>query len=165
MTAETWGGVIYNARRSRPQSRRTESAWSAPQRRDRPARPPPMRGSGAPDRPSSPLEPADGGRGSIRNRPDRKPRAGGSIQSPRYPSSARRYANDRGGRRGNGQTSKRASAHAAARYPAGVPTAWRVRPPARQDSISARSEEHTSELQSLMRISYAVFCLKQKNKQ
>src|SRR3546814_1742867 len=28
----------------------------------------------------------------------------------------------------------------------------------------ARSEEHTSELQSLMRNSYAVFCLKQKNK-
>src|SRR3546814_2664740 len=28
---------------------------------------------------------------------------------------------------------------------------------------SARSEEHTSELQSLMRISYAVFCLKKKN--
>src|SRR3546814_5837429 len=28
-----------------------------------------------------------------------------------------------------------------------------------------RSEEHTSELQSLMRISYAVFCLKQKKKQ
>src|SRR3546814_9018938 len=27
----------------------------------------------------------------------------------------------------------------------------------------ARSEEHTSELQSLMRISYAVFCLKKKN--
>src|SRR3546814_6190202 len=27
-----------------------------------------------------------------------------------------------------------------------------------------RSEEHTSELQSLMRISYAVFCLKTKNK-
>src|SRR3546814_7992886 len=30
--------------------------------------------------------------------------------------------------------------------------------------IAARSEEHTSELQSLMRISYAVFCLKKKNK-
>src|SRR3546814_3308081 len=30
---------------------------------------------------------------------------------------------------------------------------------------SHRSEEHTSELQSLMRISYAVFCLKTKNKQ
>src|SRR3546814_16807844 len=29
--------------------------------------------------------------------------------------------------------------------------------------ISQRSEEHTSELQSLMRISYAVFCLKKKN--
>src|SRR3546814_2758295 len=28
-----------------------------------------------------------------------------------------------------------------------------------------RSEEHTSELKSLMRISYAVFCLKKKNKQ
>src|SRR3546814_9436566 len=28
----------------------------------------------------------------------------------------------------------------------------------------ARSEEHTSELQSLMRISYAVFCLKKKHK-
>src|SRR3546814_5411468 len=29
---------------------------------------------------------------------------------------------------------------------------------------AARSEEHTSELQSLMRISYAVFCLKKKHK-
>src|SRR3546814_3039898 len=30
-------------------------------------------------------------------------------------------------------------------------------------SFNARSEEHTSELQSLMRISYAVFCLKKKS--
>src|SRR3546814_4256513 len=30
-------------------------------------------------------------------------------------------------------------------------------------SLPFRSEEHTSELQSLMRISYAVFCLKKKN--
>src|SRR3546814_3959019 len=30
--------------------------------------------------------------------------------------------------------------------------------------VSSRSEEHTSELQSLMRISYAVFCLKKKKK-
>src|SRR3546814_10626125 len=30
---------------------------------------------------------------------------------------------------------------------------------------NARSEEHTSELQSLMRISYAVFCLKKKQQQ
>src|SRR3546814_3140223 len=30
-------------------------------------------------------------------------------------------------------------------------------------TCTGRSEEHTSELQSLMRISYAVFCLKKKN--
>src|SRR3546814_7517103 len=30
------------------------------------------------------------------------------------------------------------------------------------DNLMSRSEEHTSELQSLMRISYAVFCLKKK---
>src|SRR3546814_1622181 len=34
----------------------------------------------------------------------------------------------------------------------------------RQAHVVARSEEHTSELQSLMRISYAVFCLKKKKK-
>src|SRR3546814_5428543 len=33
----------------------------------------------------------------------------------------------------------------------------------RFDALHERSEEHTSELQSLMRISYAVFCLKKKN--
>src|SRR3546814_9366013 len=32
-------------------------------------------------------------------------------------------------------------------------------------AVDFRSEEHTSELQSLMRISYAVFCLKKNNKQ
>src|SRR3546814_7464566 len=32
-------------------------------------------------------------------------------------------------------------------------------------AVSRRSEEHTSELQSIMRISYAVFCLKKKNTQ
>src|SRR3546814_5688487 len=41
------------------------------------------------------------------------------------------------------------------------------RPGAWMDRVKAvfgyRSEEHTSELQSLMRISYAVFCLKKKN--
>src|SRR3546814_4120644 len=31
------------------------------------------------------------------------------------------------------------------------------------EQVNNRSEEHTSELQSLMRISYAVFCLKKKN--
>src|SRR3546814_5513756 len=33
------------------------------------------------------------------------------------------------------------------------------------DALALRSEEHTSELQSLMRISYDVFCLKKKTKQ
>src|SRR3546814_5637329 len=33
-----------------------------------------------------------------------------------------------------------------------------------QTQFYTRSEEHTSELQALMRISYAVFCLKKKNK-
>src|SRR3546814_1160823 len=47
----------------------------------------------------------------------------------------------------------------------------RGRPSSRQDvgrgpkDEHARSEEHTSELQSLMRISYAVFCLKKKQTQ
>src|SRR3546814_9766110 len=36
--------------------------------------------------------------------------------------------------------------------------------PGADASAGARSEEHTSELQSLMRISYAVFCLKKKKK-
>src|SRR3546814_1349599 len=39
-----------------------------------------------------------------------------------------------------------------------------VRGPVGLPSFRARSEEHTSELQSLMRISYAVFCLKKKKK-
>src|SRR3546814_2527106 len=42
----------------------------------------------------------------------------------------------------------------------------RLRPDAQELSLCfdpTRSEEHTSELQSLMRISYAVFCLKKKN--
>src|SRR3546814_6083098 len=39
----------------------------------------------------------------------------------------------------------------------------RFRPSPRQQASAARSDEHTSELQSLMRISYAVFCLKKKN--
>src|SRR3546814_7009165 len=42
---------------------------------------------------------------------------------------------------------------------------WRCGPTTttRVASSGARSEEHTSELQSLMRISYAVFCLKKKS--
>src|SRR3546814_3814214 len=65
-----------------------------------------------------------------------------------------------GARAGNRRRSARFSDP---RMPSAVPAR---RPtgltPAR--GIPARSEEHTSELQSLMRISYAVFCLKKKNK-
>src|SRR3546814_3311241 len=39
-----------------------------------------------------------------------------------------------------------------------------TRPPPSTPPANIRSEEHTSELQSLMRISYAVFCLKKKKK-
>src|SRR3546814_3661906 len=39
-----------------------------------------------------------------------------------------------------------------------------IRAYAEAASAERRSEEHTSELQSLMRISYAVFCLKKNNK-
>src|SRR3546814_11139697 len=46
------------------------------------------------------------------------------------------------------------------RAPSHRPAADREPP----DEQRRRSEEHTSELQSLMRISYAVFCLKKKNK-
>src|SRR3546814_1141210 len=45
--------------------------------------------------------------------------------------------------------------HAPRRAPAGAETT--------AGTARRRSEEHTSELQSLMRISYAVFCLKKKN--
>src|SRR3546814_2321107 len=52
----------------------------------------------------------------------------------------------------------------------GTPMTVRPAPPSatvkmtrKRSVVIARSEEHTSELQSLMRISYAVFCLKKKN--
>src|SRR3546814_6591888 len=50
-------------------------------------------------------------------------------------------------------------------YSAGDVPGWDLlRPVPYRRSAPARSEEHTSELQSLMRISYAVFCLKKKKK-
>src|SRR3546814_7689308 len=55
------------------------------------------------------------------------------------------------------------SVREAAPGPFGGPEAEPVQPPAAEGD--PRSEEHTSELQSLMRISYAGFCLKNKTKQ
>src|SRR3546814_6026019 len=40
----------------------------------------------------------------------------------------------------------------------------KIEPPQRRKLVQHRSEEHTSELQSLMRTSYAVFCLQKKKK-
>src|SRR3546814_2350645 len=73
--------------------------------------------------------------------------------------SDRRRAQPRKGRaeRNGGPSSSEPDAAGPARGTAAVlpPTGWRW-------SRACRSEEHTSELQSLMRISYAVFCLKKK---
>src|SRR3546814_6344229 len=55
-------------------------------------------------------------------------------------------------------------AHAVARGEQMGGSVHRFGPGANPCAIVARSEEHTSELQSLMRISYAVFCLKKKTK-
>src|SRR3546814_6728922 len=44
----------------------------------------------------------------------------------------------------------------------GLASLQAVLQPAETDYLYFRSDEHTSELQSLMRISYAVFCLKKK---
>src|SRR3546814_10033935 len=50
-----------------------------------------------------------------------------------------------------------------AREAAKVEEVVRITLEQRPSGATHRSEEHTSELQSLMRISYAVFCLKKKN--
>src|SRR3546814_5410133 len=58
----------------------------------------------------------------------------------------------------------RCAVAAAAAAALSISTAGRPLPPIRSTTATSRSEEHTSELQSLMRISYAVFCL-HKNKE
>src|SRR3546814_7177759 len=61
-------------------------------------------------------------------------------------------------------TANRSSANRTALSPSYRTTPAVNRAPPACLSLRNRSEEHTSELQSLMRISYAVFCLKKKNK-
>src|SRR3546814_5001106 len=75
---------------------------------------------------------------------------------------------DCGGARFVKAAGRRSSAWScAARVPPSHPVRQHKRPPMQAPRearrFPMRSEEHTSELQSLMRISYAVFCLKKKN--
>src|SRR3546814_5266246 len=92
--------------------------------------------------------------------------AGGRAFRPRLARAARRAA--RTGRRAQDAARRHAEARAGTlRQPARLesarqaPAALAV-PPGRALPGRLRSEEHTSELQSLMRISYAFFCLKKK---
>src|SRR3546814_5202326 len=61
-------------------------------------------------------------------------------------------------------TEARATPRAGTRCWADGAASWPRSPPKCVMAGRRRSEEHTSELQSLMRISYAVFCLKKKKK-
>src|SRR3546814_8019797 len=83
---------------------------------------------------------------------DRTP---GADAADRHGSGDRRGAGGSGGCRG---------APESGRLVVAGPAAHRARAH-RDRAVGGRSEEHTSELQSLMRISYAVFCLKKKKQQ
>src|SRR3546814_6559049 len=77
----------------------------------------------------------------------------GGLAAPRRRQHAERYGDEGGeadGDQGKGQGEADALAHQ-------LPHGHAI-------GVAGRSEEHTSELQSLMRISYAVFCLKKKTK-
>src|SRR3546814_2066710 len=81
----------------------------------------------------------------------------------RSPAEVRRGGVPHRARRPLGHPHRRGAAHLAApgrdRHRSRAPVAVRG-----LHVVLPRSEEHTSELQSLMRISYAVFCLKKKKK-
>src|SRR3546814_8176098 len=64
---------------------------------------------------------------------------------------------------GRGKTPQLTSIHARAEA-LGLPVRTPISLRDAEAQAAFRSEEHTSELQSLMRISYAVFCLKKKKK-
>src|SRR3546814_4379064 len=92
---------------------------------------------------------------------------GGGSDATRSPSSAK--GSSASSSNGSGRSAFTASAAATADaadppMPAasGTPLSIESRTP-NETFAASRSEEHTSELQSLMRISYAVFCLKQKH--
>src|SRR3546814_2842270 len=68
-----------------------------------------------------------------------------------------------GSRRGFKHQREAAERQEAAPQKPAAKKAVRARTAAGKPATPKRSEEHTSELQSLMRLSYAVFCLKKKN--
>src|SRR3546814_2543698 len=97
----------------------------------------------------------------VRPAPNNVPETSGGrsfLTSDMSPSDHRldehRYDTGRDERQGCDDRPLRQSAHAADPVPARATAAH---------AGAERSEEHTSELQSLMRISYAVLCLKKKN--
>src|SRR3546814_7811252 len=75
-------------------------------------------------------------------------------------SKATLWSENRGAGGANGVIARRRLPGERGRYRKNLPSLPGHAP--RLGLILARSEEHTSELQSLMRISYAVFCLKKK---
>src|SRR3546814_10646801 len=82
----------------------------------------------------------------------------------RRPPRSTRTAHSFPTRRSSDLRSSPAPTKASMRVPKRLYAGRRTRPFASAIRVpAARSEEHTSELQSLMRISYAVFCLKKKN--
>src|SRR3546814_9405357 len=94
----------------------------------------------------------------LRSRGSDDPETGIGSRCSRRPDGRRSAVRD--GRTGNRHRDWRRSAATAHIFPAPAPAVHAPAAGRRQ----ARSEEHTSELQSLMRTSYAVFCLKKTNK-
>src|SRR3546814_6963481 len=96
------------------------------------------------------------------------------MQPGRLPPTRSPFPRERGKGTGWGKAARNARAFAFSGSPHSRPTRWRpcrssfsrelFHSPDRIHKARGRSEEHTSELQSLMRISYAVFCLKKKTK-
>src|SRR3546814_8066823 len=77
-----------------------------------------------------------------------------AFERPQEENARRTRLHGGGAGGGRGFDSSQTGSHV--RDPEGGSRKWRA-------DHGPRSEEHTSELQSLMRISYAVFCLKKKN--
>src|SRR3546814_3603444 len=82
-----------------------------------------------------------------------------TARSPCFPG-RRHVRRDPAGRRPDGEPSAAGTVSPSSLHPNSSSDPLQAPKPRK---VPHRSEEHTSELQSLMRISYAVFCLKKKN--